>query len=1058
MKVTYLRIGQTNAAANSWPDWLDADEHPDLLFVTDSGEERIVLPARATKILQSGRQEICSYNAGYRNLYSEVNYAGLADFFDDVQVRSDDNAQQAIIIAEPTERTRKRPSVPTVRRVHDRGDGEGAPLTADIQTDFLVMDIDSGTVPRLDVANPIRAVRAALNELDVQFASVGIVVHLTAKQDPHSVDILRGRVYVGLSHSIHRLQQKWWQNSMVERAPELKIDTGIMDSARVIYIAPPIFVAEKNGEALLNPSAFAIKDPLEGDRWFFEDGPEMSPPTELPDVGEIRTMRRATGTGGGDGGRVDFLQEGEELSIFDHGDDLHPRILAASFWLVVRGGQPEQVATEITDYIRNKATGPLRERLDKDPGRLANIDKEVQDAALGAAEKFTGGRHLIQGVLPWCPRPRELPPEAGVAEVRRIVSAVISGDMNRVMLAGAAGLGKSYEVAVATAGADQRVDAYNPTYDLINEQVRIFRGVGCSGISVLSGRQRSGCIKAEAFDKMSKDQYPLTTAQLCGAEDTEKRCPAFGDCIYVQARTHPTMNTDIVFRATANLSHEPSWIEAKFEKKTGKPRIVVVDEDFTSAAVSVVSVPMRELRKTGVLGIVLHEALLEQNRGASFLDAVEICFIKHRAHWCSGKLPVLLSSTGNEIVSVTESTPLDEVVELEWRKLKQQRLRGLAAASMDVNELMDAVTQAPGGYAYYELIRGVRQCLLEGRAIWNGAYEDRGEAKVIVKHQMSRLRRRNQTVLMIDATANPLITQALLPKTDFVNICVRRNAYVVQVYDHTFSYDWLNGTPSRLRDGGAFVRLHAKFMTPGVGYPKDRLGGMFDAKGVVGVTFGKERGINELKNCDVGFVISRVHPRAIACEEITRGLWPHEELELSGEFIRMPMGYNMRDGRTVGIMGWAHRDTHVNAVLRSKREAGLEQMLDRFRLIHNLEPKLVYVFTNQPFNVVVDELVTLDEAIGPARLMRLVEEYYPKPLPLSPKQIAKKHPDLFKGVSGAVKFCTQVRKWVLANAWRAPVMLIDGASPAKGGRRTTLVQVRNTPIIVDIEQYSRVTA
>ena len=1059
MKITYLRTDQANAAANAWPPWLDIEEHSDLLFVIGDDEERILLPTRTTKILLPDRTELCSYNAGYRCLYEEVQYAGLGDFFEDVQARSNDHAQQAILIAEPTKQTRKRPGVPTVRRVHDRGDGEGAPLMGDIQIDYLVMDIDSGVVPGLDVAKPIPAVRAALKELDPQFADVGIVVQLTAKQDPESGDVLRGRIYVALSRPIHRLQQKWWQTQLSEQAPELRIDLGIMDSARVIYIAPPIFVSEQSADALLNPNAFSVGDPLEGARWFFEDGPEMSPPTDLPNPSEIRTMRRATGSNGGgaNSAGIPFLREGEELNIFDQTDELHPSILAATFWMVVRGGDPDQVTSEVTEYIQSKASGPLRERLDHEPARLAGIEKEVRDAALGAAEKFTGERRLIHGVLPWRPRPRELSPEDGVAEAQRIVIAVFEGELKRAMLAGAAGLGKSYEVAQVIARVDQRVDVYNPTYDLIKEQLRIFHGAGCTGISVLSGRQRSGCMKAKAFSLLSDDQYPLTTAQLCGAKDGERICPEFDDCSYVKARLQANSQTKTVFRTTPVLAHDPAWLENRYENAIGKPDTVVVDEDLAGAAVEVLSVPMRELRGTGALGQVFHDALLMQNQGALFLDAVGECFEKQKAQWCSGTLPRLISPGGNEIVAITENTPLDEVIEIEWRRLKQQRLRSEAAASMSESELIDAISKAPGGYVYYELVRGLRQCLLEGHAIWNGAYEAGGEAKVIVKHQMSRLRRKNQSILMIDATADPLITEALLPKTEYHDICVSRNAYVIQVYDHTFSYSWLSEYPARLLDVGAFIRLHAKFMTPGVGHPKDRLGDMFDVEGMSTVTFGRERGINELEHCDIGFVISRVQPRATACEEPARALWPHDELELPGEFVRMPMGYNTRDGRNVGTVGWAHPDPRVNAVLMSKREAGLEQMLDRFRLIHNVETKLVYVFANQPFNVVVDELLTLEETVGPPRLMRLVEAYYPRPLPLSPKHLARQHPDLFKGKAGAVKFCTQVRKWIKQHAWRAPVELVDGDAPATGGRRATMVGVRNTRIVVGADHRSRAT-
>ena len=940
------------------------------------------------------------------------------------------------------------------------GEAKAASLTGDIQTDALILDIDGGIVPGLDIANPIPAVRAALIKLDPQFEHIGMVVQLTAKQDPHTDDVLRGRVYVLLSHAIHRLQQRWWQGQLAEQAPELNIDTGIMDSARVIYISSPIFVAEKSGKALLNPDSFAVKDPLEGGRWFLGDGPSMDPPAEMPNVSEVRTIRRASGAAGGGGyaAGLPYLSEGEELNIFNQGDDLHPRILAATFWLVIRGGEPNQVAAEVTDYIRNMATGPLRDRLNAEPGRLADIEKEVLDAARGAAEKFTSDRQLIQGVLPWSPRPRELSPEEGVAEVRRIVADVFGGELKRAMLSGAAGLGKSFEVAKKVANTEHRVDVYNPTHNLILEQTNIFRDVGCEYITVLSGRERSECIKAKAIGTATKnsDQYPLATAQLCGAEGAEKLCPAFDDCAYVQERIQAATLVKTVFRTSASLSHDPSWLETIFEKGVGKPEHVIVDEDFISSAISVISVPMVELQKTGLLGAVFHEALLLQNQGTPFLDAVEARFPEQRMHWCSALLPVILSC--EDAAVVTNSTRLDEVVDAEWKRLKKERQRGIAAASMDQNGLMNAVEKAPGGYTYYELIRGVRRCLLEGHAVWNGTYESKGQAKVVIRHHMSRLRRRNQTVLMIDATANPLIADALLPKTKFVDICVRRNSHVIQVYDHTFSYKWLGENPTRLQDLGAFIRLHAKFMNPGVGHPKDKLGDMFDTNGLTNVTFGKERGINELEDCDIGFVVSRILPGATGCEEIARGLWPHDDLEPTGEYVRMPMGYNMRDGRSVGIMGWAHKDPRVNAVLRSKREAGLEQMLDRFRLIHNSEPKLVYVFTSQPFNVVVDELVTLDDAIGPARLMRLVEEYHPEPLLLSPKHLALKHPDLFKGVPGASKFCTQVRKWMAKNAWRSPVELIEGAASGNGGRRANLLRVRDTPIVVESEDSMRAQA
>ena len=101
MNITYMHLVQSRAAINSWPEWLDKDEYPDLSYVTEKGEERITLPARATKMLTPDRQELCSYNAGFRIRAEEINYTNLADFYDDVQVRAENNAQQAVLIAEP---------------------------------------------------------------------------------------------------------------------------------------------------------------------------------------------------------------------------------------------------------------------------------------------------------------------------------------------------------------------------------------------------------------------------------------------------------------------------------------------------------------------------------------------------------------------------------------------------------------------------------------------------------------------------------------------------------------------------------------------------------------------------------------------------------------------------------------------------------------------------------------------------------------------------------------------------------------------------------------------
>ncbi|EAQ46591.1 phage-related protein-like [Roseobacter sp. MED193] len=158
--------------------------------------------------------------------------------------------------------------------------------------------------------------------------------------------------------------------------------------------------------------------------------------------------------------------------------------------------------------------------------------------------------------------------------------------------------------------------------------------------------------------------------------------------------------------------------------------------------------------------------------------------------------------------------------------------------------------------------------------------------------------------------------------------------------------------------------------------------------------FGALRGRNYWEDKDTVIVIGREQPSPQSVEGIARAYAAASGAGFtSGDYKKVPRGIRT-SGDTVSIDVFAHPDLWGDRILRQIREAEIEQAIDRIRLIHNSEPKAVYLLSPVVVNATVDKVVGWqDFKQGGTRTERAIEKY--GVLFLSPRDCARYMPDIW---------------------------------------------------------------
>lgn len=325
---------------------------------------------------------------------------------------------------------------------------------------------------------------------------------------------------------------------------------------------------------------------------------------------------------------------------------------------------------------------------------------------------------------------------------------------------------------------------------------------------------------------------------------------------------------------------------------------------------------------------------------------------------------------------------------------------------------------------------------------------ERGPGRYVLEIHTRRPLERNAPLLLLDADADPRITEAIAPDATFQRIDVHINAQVIQVRDRTLSKASLlsyAGHETLRAELRQIIAREAGRAQSGalLVAPRDVLRQLhrdvspdarFDAdeellQPLLGATprwFGPGlQGLNSYRDHDVVILAGRLQPRAEIIENDLRALFGDRDAPLRlldpgqpGLLPQLDADHLMRDGTLARTRAPGHPDPRGAALLALHREAHSLQALARLRALDpDAAPKRVVILSSIPLpGLRVSELRTWksmvhdlpDAALAHGPKMRRLEAAIVPPgrspvlgLRLSKRGIAEDAPWAFLDNDGA---------------------------------------------------------
>ncbi len=628
-------------------------------------------------------------------------------------------------------------------------------------------------------------------------------------------------------------------------------------------------------------------------------------------------------------------------------------------------------------YVRAIGVGRV------DVGAVANRLAEV--ALKHRSEGEVGGYNLpdlVQWVLDTLagepeaadPAP-EPPPEIGADEasdrlratLRRLVQQGLDylpeagQEPPHAVIRAQAGLGKTSVTleTLAELASGRTVHFYAPTHDLAEEVAERAGALGLP-VRVMRGRNRKigdgehMCAKHELASDVARAGLPVWPT-LCEDKTligtgVPHQCEHFARCPYVQQ-----------FRGLDGLlivmTHE--WLDLP-RGKIPKAALSVIDERFYSTLLRTSEVALDRVTRglsafdvAGVEGEELAPFDLEEHAETARAVRAAIEAGEHpREHGVTvaalEAAEAVESRLGRPAWTIHPWMPVTQQRQIarEYATRREARtLAGLYAVLRDTHD-RPTLTQR------VQLLRDVK--------LPNGELQDR------LYVRWAKLARVNGPAIVLDASADERIINRVLPIAEVVEIATPMQARVVQVVDTVCSKRKLMSSRALRERVVALARREAargkRVLLVSYKPVIEEIGKI---EGVETAHFGKLRGIDAFKGHDVVIVAGREQPWATSAEAAARALFgdDDEPLELPGELADGRRWFVTRGGVPRFGPVQVHPDARVQAIVEQIRERETEQAVARLRLVHRENPATVYLLSNMPTRLPIDEFVKWSELL-----------------------------------------------------------------------------------------------
>ena len=586
--------------------------------------------------------------------------------------------------------------------------------------------------------------------------------------------------------------------------------------------------------------------------------------------------------------------------------------------------------------------------------------------------------------------------KTGTAQLSRALDTffanVTKRQHERLCLRVTMGMGKTRQTAqrlieLLKANPSTNVEVYVPRHDLVRELAAALKDAGDGSVPIIPIRGRGqhdddGVLMCARYDVVQQlEQKGIAVRPNACFKSKDDTCPSYDGCPYwEQFLSQSTGAIRILPHAYLGLVRNSSLPD---------PDLVVVDESALASLIEKRSLPLRQIA-THLTDETLSDA------GMRWIESIR------------QGIPMLDAARSAGI------TP-------DWlRGLEFDRAQGLLAPSNANQSILASVAKVDLGYA--RSLVALCAVLAEELEV----YPDRAEASRLrySKHLDSMLIDRaavpavptSASLLLLDATADPVITDSIWGPLKHIRIDVTQNAYVIQIGDHSGSNTfWTEPSHADELMTVAAARAARGYSVLVVGNKTlaDTLRGRKPTANVRIAHFNDLRGTNEYEDCDLIIVAGRNQPPADEVDAMARALFWRDKKPLQHDAAALPdaadeidlptalRGYTTADpGDACGVYVRSFSDNRIEAVHAQMREAETIQAIARLRLVRAQKPKTVMLLSSLPVDIRVDQVCKWNELMPNALDQLFEKDGY---IPVGATGLYLLNPDAFPSQDAAKK-------------------------------------------------------
>jgi len=809
---------------------------------------------------------------------------------------------------------------------------------------------------------------------------------------------IRIHLWFWLSRPISDLEAKAWLSTATT-----KIDPSLFDPIQLHYTANPIFRV---------PAA----DPVKKRSGLFEFGKQkktVEVPENLSEFVKSQIRPSVSQTRSVNHNRIDandIVRDEKGLVIDGRNTLIFLKCVDACRELTAHKSLPKGIPS--VDELAHRTWELFSNEACLDDGKWTERDARQQ--ARYRIEEMEGGwvpndKHhttsLVSGVKPSFDF-TSVPKEDGIAEfdyrLDQALQEVIGNaeSKSRIVLRVTMGAGKTTLTVerlktLLDENPTLNIEYYVPRHDLAAEIIDQFKGLN-PHVDLIHMRGRTHdmengnalCTRPLTVKSLEDANVSVRT-QACWRSETEV-CKDYDTCAYFrQFRGTPGKSGAVRVFQHAHLRNERI-------DSLPDPDLVIIDEAFLNSVLDERSISETTLRP-------LLNAATDSNLGDELLNALR------------DRRPVL-----KELRNQGWTTEKTNSINIEVNS--PLPFNGSSNASNSISAFDDAIE----GYTARKIIEILAEELeLEDREHVSRLRYDPGGNVVVNFLQMDGIVQ-DPRLLFLDATADQLLLEHLFGEIAFHRIDIDQQAVVTQVFNRTGSKkSWSlpavnddqadeteepeSGFPERLRQLLTILKSYAAFGSQVLFVSHkalaDRVRELELPEEIKIAHFQNLRGIDDFKNCDAVFITGRNQPPFSAIDGMARAIWwnddkplQHDEAALLGSKIKdkqMPTdlrGYSMvNPTKEAGVYVYGFSDSRIEALNHQFREAETVQAIARLRMVHADYPKEVFLLSNLPIEIPIDEVISWENLLPSIIEEELIERGN---APLGPKGLLKMRPDL----------------------------------------------------------------